>query len=97
MRKIEKQMLAAIASHKNWRSGNTSVTANANGTCDVYLHGHHIANMSGTTGVVNLWTLYQWPTVTTKSRLRALGFDVYTRNYVTYCDGHAVHDMSNAA
>ena len=42
MRKIETQMNEAIATDKNWSSGNTQVTT-ANGISFVYLHGNKIA------------------------------------------------------
>ena len=90
MRKVEKQMIAAINARKDFKSRNTSVVVDHEGErAWVRLHGHHIATHWYRTGVleVNEVTLSRWPSVTTKSRLRALGADVYTKNYVTYLDG----------
>ena len=89
MRKIEKEMNTAIRHHENWSKANTRVYIMPDSLrARVHLHGHHIATVS-TDGTVevNLETLANWPTMTTKSRLRALGVDVYTRNHTTYVDG----------
>ena len=70
MRKIEKQMCAAVQSNKNWQSGNTAVTFDAeSGISTVYLHGNKIAEVSD-----NDMTIFDggWQSVTTKSRLNAL-------------------------
>jgi len=58
----------------------------------VFLHGHRIATVyrDGTV-VPDLLTLSEWPTTTTKSRLRALGVNVYTKNFTTYVDNAAIH------
>lgn len=90
MRKIEKQMVDAAFNGRNWRSANTEVVVMGNGIAQVFLHGHHIANVYAGEVEVNTRTLANWPTVTTKSRLRALGADVYTKNFVTYVDGVAI-------
>lgn len=97
MRKIEQEMLQAIRDRRSWQSGNTAVFT-AGGIISVYLHGHRIATSAGTgTGyygelILNADrdTLRQWPTATTKSRLRALGIDVQTKKGVTYLDGESV-------
>ena len=76
MRKIEQQMWSAINNQANWRSGNTSVQRIDDVNMAVYLHGNHIADVNSRNGfvMVNTATLIQWPTRTTKSRLRALGW-----------------------
>lgn len=92
MRKIEKDMISAIMNGRNWSNSNTMV-AIVDGDANVYLHGHHIATVKGCLPLeleVNRETLANWPTVTTKSRLRALGANVTTKNWVTYLDGEAV-------
>ena len=90
MRKIEEQMVRAVRTMRNWRSGNTEVKIQY-GFVYVYLHGHHIATIDQHGGVeVNKPTLRSFPTNTTKSRLRALGVDVYTKNHVTYLNGEPV-------
>jgi hypothetical protein len=89
MRKIEQQMVTAIAKNLNWHSGNTCVS-NRN----VYLHDNHIATVTVTNYQpsieVNLTTLRNWPTATTKSRLRALGVNLTTKRGRIYIDGQAI-------
>ena len=97
MRKIEQQMLGAIAQRRNWQSGNTQVTtvrfSCGGARSEIYLHGNHIANVwtGADDPLPNLWvnreTLADWPTPTTKSRLRALCADVCHRNNRLYLDG----------
>jgi hypothetical protein len=95
MRKIEQQINKAIQAKKSIILGNTSVVyqPELNETmrarmeqAKVYLHGNHIAThlyaMDRTD--YNPMTLAQWPTPTTKSRLRALGFNVKTIKGSTY-------------
>lgn len=90
MRKIEEQMVRAAHTLRDWRSGNTKVKING-ALAHVYLHGHHIATVGSPDGVeVNVDTLREWPTPTTKSRLKALGVDVATKNHVTYLNGEPV-------
>ena len=91
MRKIEEQMNGAIALGINWASGNTTVTYDdTTGTSAVYLHGNHIADVTEGRLEVDVDTLKDYPTNTTKSRLRALGADVYTRAGVVYLERVAV-------
>lgn len=95
MRTIEKQIWQAIHAKKSFKSGNSRVEY----LCElnepmhsrieyskVYLHGHHIASYDYARDRVdyNPVTLAQWPSCTTKSRLRALGVNVYTKNGCTY-------------
>jgi hypothetical protein len=101
MRKIEKQMLAAIEAKKTWKLDNTSVvyeceldtTTHARmEQAKVFLYGNHIATYLYREGKAeaNAMTLYHWPTPTTKSRLRALGISVYTKDFVHYLNGKRV-------
>ena len=97
MRKIEKEMLEAIHARKYWNSGNTCVdyvvAGNPHGArSEVFLHGNHIADYWHDTKTldVDVVTLAKWSTVTTKSRLRALGANVYTKNHVTFLNGEAI-------
>lgn len=91
MRKIERDMLAAIAAERDWSSGNTSIVRlDMICSLSVRLHGNEIARIDGRTIQVNVDTLRRWPTPTTKSRLRALGADVTTRRGVTYLNGKAI-------
>ena len=90
MRKIEQDMLRAIANRTNWKCGNTEVRCPFYDTQHVYLHGHHIAEIFHGKPTANRQTLARWPTPTTKSRLRALGINVYTKNFTTYLDDEEV-------
>ena len=94
MRKIEQEMLEAIREGKHWAKDNTMVEINTR-ICEdkehytVVLHGNPIA-----TGYVGETpsevTFCGWVTHTTISRLRSLGVDVYTKNWVPYVDGKKV-------
>lgn len=87
MRKIEREMLVAIEAKKSWKKDNTEVRVNFTGHINVYLYGDNIAHINQYGDkVCNVDTLAAWPTPTTKSRLRALGFDVTTIKGVTYLD-----------
>lgn len=89
MRVIEKKMLDAIQQGRNFTLANTHVKIDAN-TAHVFLHGNHIASVVNGNVMVNKDTLSLFPTPTTKSRLRALGVNVYTENFVTYIDGEEI-------
>ena len=70
MRKIEKQMCAAIQANIDWQSANTSVHFDPEtGVSVVRLHGNKIAEIDDTS-----MTIFDggWQSVTTKSRLNAL-------------------------
>jgi len=93
MRLIESQMNNAIATKVAWSKDNTRVRYSSDdNTSHIRLHGHHIAYYDLTMGeiVPNVATLAQWPTVTTKSRLRALGINVYTRKGITFVNDKEV-------
>ena len=92
MRKIEQQMIDAIYNRKRFANGNTTVSVIDDVNSSVYLHGNHIADVNSRTGLVmvNVYTLRQWQTPTTKSRLRALGANVATRKGITYLDNVAI-------
>ena len=70
MRKIEREMNAAISNNVDWQKDNTAVTFDAEtGESKVYLHGNHIADV-GETYIRLFDGGYQ--SVTTKSRLNAI-------------------------
>ena len=70
MRKIEREMNAAIRDSINWKSGNTEVTFDPEtGESKVFLHGNHIATV-GDDFVQIFDGGYQ--SYTTKSRLNAI-------------------------
>ena len=87
MRLIEQQMNEALINKTTWSKDNTEVTYyTSHNLSHIRLHGHHIAmyDHAKLELIPNLSTLDTWPTVTTKSRLRALGVNVYTRKGITY-------------
>lgn len=97
MRKIEREMLEAIKARKYWNHSNTCVdyvvSGNPNGArSEVFLHGNHIADFwhDSETLHIDTRTLALWPTPTTKSRLRALGANVYTKKGTTYLNGEVI-------
>ena len=90
MREVEKRMVEAVNFGIPFHGSNTMVTIDFN-TAHVFLFGKHIASVvNGGTPIVNLDTLRQYPTNTTKSRLRALGVDVYTKNGITFLNGEEI-------
>ena len=83
MHKIERQMVQAVEDSRAWAAGNTTVSRDADNPnmMVVSLHGNHIASIEIADGRIlgrwiNLRTLAEYPTVTTISRLRAMGFRV---------------------
>ena len=85
MRKIESQMVAAINSNKNWKSGNTEVKTDDANISRVFLHGNHIATITDDDMMIMDGG---WQSVTTKSRLNALcdafcvaGEGVFQKNF----------------
>ena len=104
MRKIEKEMINAIHSRvRSWQKDNTrvewnSIVEGSNGTkhvakSEVFLHGNHIATVYQDTGElkVNLYTLRKWPSMTTRSRLRALGADLVSIKGVLHLNGKSIY------
>lgn len=104
MRKIEKAMLEAIKARKNWSLDNTrvefcpvmnsayyGVSSGGNLVGRVELHGHLIATVTPS-GEIKPYsdTFRRWPTMTTASRLRALGIDASIRQGRAYIDGQLV-------
>ena len=70
MRKIEREMIQAIIDDRNyWCKANTSVSKDADGVHNVYLHGNLIAKVSD-----NDVQVFDggWQSNTTKSRLNAI-------------------------
>ena len=85
MRKIEREMNAAIRDYRHWQSGNTEVIADHDGVSRVYLHGNKIAEI-GDDYVQIFDGGHQ--SKTTKSRLNAIlsehgikGECVFQRNF----------------
>lgn len=92
MRKIEKEMLQAIEEGRNWTKDNTYINPVIGGI-EVWLWNNHIATVTDTGLKVNKETLKRYPTVTTKSRLRALGADVSQMNNKIYLDNEFLCDV----
>lgn len=99
MRQIEKDMLRAINKRENWRKDNSEVRViilDDNVISQVFLHGNHIADFVHHSQWGMGWTepnrdtLADWPTPTTKSRLRALGVNVTQSRGVVSIDGEVV-------
>jgi hypothetical protein len=102
MRKIEQQMVEAVKANKNWKGGNTEVGVMWDFPCktrtNIYLHGNHIAIIHQDTShggqpweVIPIRpTFRNWPTPTTRSRLRALGVDASIKNGCAMLDGEEV-------
>ena len=80
MRKIDKEMLAAVCEHRNWSSGNTVVVADKD-YVQVILHGRIIYECKG---VEEAFTLAGFDTDVTRNRLRALGVNLFKKNGKTY-------------
>lgn len=92
MRKIEENMRHAAYHNKKFNSVNTTVLPIDESNCAIYLHGNEIAVVNSNTGfvMVNKNTLRAYPTNTTKSRLRALGVNVYTKNHQVYLNNERI-------
>ena len=80
MRKIEENMRNAVKVRENWQQDNTAVRfveSQVIGAGRVELHGNPIAIIMDDGSLrLNTSVVRQWPTKTTASRLRALGFPV---------------------
>jgi hypothetical protein len=100
MRKIEQQMNRALTLALNWSKDNTAVyyisateSGNPHGDrAEIYLHNNHIATYwyEARALEVNVNTLKRYPTMTTRSRLRALGADLVSKRGVLYLNGKAI-------
>ena len=91
MRTIESKMLAAIQNSKaDWKLDNTRVMSIVGGF-EVQLYGNRIATVDEYGDVrVDVKTLKNWPSNTTKSRLRALGVNLSTKAGVIMIDGKSI-------
>jgi hypothetical protein len=99
MRKIEREMNAAISNNVDWQKDNTTVTFDAEtGESKVYLHGNHIADVGD-----NYIRLFDggWQSNTTKSRLNAIlsehgeaGDCVFQKNFDWFVNMNTVRGIS---
>ena len=84
MKNIEKEMLKAFNNRQDFKGANTRVINN-NGVTYVYLFDDLIATKDYSGNIK--YTLAGWNTVTTRSRLNALGCNVSSKNGISYRDG----------
>ena len=91
MRKIEKQMVAAVAAKQNWMSGNTAVLWDGD-ALQIRLYGNEIARGRVVENRVCILAvnLCGWNTATTRSRLSALGVPVSTKRGVPQLKGSPI-------
>jgi hypothetical protein len=91
MRKIESDMLRAVARNESANLGNTRVCVSGPLT-EVYLHGNLIARCDSADALRPGWTgtLAGWDTPTTRSRLRALGANLTSKAGRRYINGAEV-------
>ncbi len=90
MKEIEKKMVAALRNGTNFNGNNTQVECQPNGNSFVHLFGNTIYK------VVNgkaYFSLAGWNTVTTRSRLNALGVNVNQRKGTPHYNGKSIHDF----
>ena len=90
MRKIEKEMVQACVAETSWHKDNTQVIGRK-GYTQVFLHGNHIASFVDGMLQVNLDTLRRWPSMTTRSRLRALGADLVSIKGTLHLNGKSIY------
>ena len=89
-RKIETRIAQALHDGKPFKSGRDEVRAVGVGMA-YYLHGHLVAaKLHGKPIEPFAPTFRAWPTATTASRLRGLGFNATIRKGVPHLDGVAL-------
>ena len=101
MRKIEQLMNSAVKSKANWNNANTAVyyvSASESGNphggrSEIFLHNNHIADYWHDSGEldVDLRTLQRWPSMTTRSRLRALGANLVSIKGTLHLNGKSIY------
>lgn len=89
MKEIEKKMVAAVRNGKNFKGNNTEVEAQPNGSTYVYLFGNCIYKRENGK---SYFTLCGWNSVTTRSRLNALGVNVTSKNFTPYYNGKPISE-----
>lgn len=85
MKRIEEKMLTAIRCGYDWQENNTSVKHVDGEKVRIRLHGNLIAERDNVHGW--RYSLCGWNTLTTRSRLNALGCNVVQRNFTPYRNG----------
>lgn len=96
MRNLEENMIRAIRDGEGFTQGNTAVLWNESGAAFyVSLHGNTIARgePNGFDDFrITAVNLCGWNTATTRSRLRALGVPVTSKNGVPYIGGNEIEE-----
>ena len=82
MRVVEERMLNAVRNHQSRSLGNTQVVVDGN-ICKVYLHGNKIYEKNYADGT-EMFSNAGWYSNTTRSRLNALGANIYQKNWTWY-------------
>ena len=82
MKQIEKKMIAAIEGRKNFELSNTKVRVNKNGVFVILYNTIIFGLVNG----IKYFSDGGWSTVTTSSRLRALGADYSTNSSRNRCE-----------
>ena len=95
MRKLEEKMVKAVECGKSFMSGSTSVNVSNDDGCmviRVYLHGNNIfERVEDVNGLrCDCFNLCGWNTVTTRSRLNALGVGVSQKNWEPIYKGSVI-------
>ena len=91
MRKIDFLAASAFHNNENFRLSNTEVRVN-NTHVYLLLHGNLIAEKDISKGLV--WcSLAGYNTLTTKSRLRALGANIETKRGKIFANGKEIHSL----
>ena len=87
MRKVTSKAIAAFTASRNFRSGNTEVTASG-GNRHLWLHGHNIARIGPDGLEINLCG---WNTPTTRERLNGLpNVRIHTKQGQAFLNGVAI-------
>lgn len=87
MKEIEMKMVAAIRNGKNFNGNNTQVECQSNGNIYVYLFGNCIYKIVNGKARFNLCG---WNSVTTRSRLKALGVNVTSKDFTPHYNGKPI-------
>lgn len=93
MRQIEEKMVEAIKQEKNFSLSNTTVKV-SDGLLSVYLFGNCIYARSLASGIAQ-FSLCGYNTVTTRSRLNAIGLNITTRRGQVYYNGQPISEYGN--
>ena len=100
MRRVEEKMCKAILQEQNFTCDNTRVKWHDKDHASIYLFGNEIAKVQRSVEnnpksefiiATNSYTLRVWPTKTTCSRLKALGFNAKIKGGEINCNEVAIN------